>query len=149
MFLINLIILKHVSILNIWPVWTVWIWISKKQQYEEYSGLYLPDSFFSSCCLSMHVKLEKHPSLINIALWSKPENYLQDWDKPFDPQSLVRVGIPPLEMLDVWTWCTWYLQDFQNREFTFFDKAGTVSGRSILNHTAPETEGSFRNQTNF
>ena len=50
-------------------------------------------------------------------------------------------------MRDALTWCTWYLKDFKNREFTFFDMAGTVSGRSILNHTDPETEGSFRNQT--
>ena len=103
---------------------------------------------FSSCCLSMHAKLEKHPSLIKtLRFGANRKNYLQDWDKPFDPQSLVRVGIPPLEMPDAWTWCTWYLQDFKNREFTFFDMAGTVSGRSILNHTDPETEGSFRNQT--
>ena len=110
------------------------------------SYLLLPLLLASS--LAMHAKIKKHPKLIKtLRFGANRKNYLQDWDAPFDPQSLVRVGIPPLEMPDAWTWCSWYLQDFQNREFTFFDMAGTVSGRSILNHTDPESEGSFRNQT--
>ena len=91
---------------------------------------------------------QKHPSLIKtLRFGPSRKKHTPNRNNPIDTTTLVRVGIPPLEMPDRWTWCSWFIQDFQHREWVFFYMAGTVSGRSILSHDDPETEGSFYNQT--